>query len=79
MDRHSIVGTLEVPYDQADVRRCVLEAKKAALFVTSELNRVQAHIAAIQSLCEHPAAEQVTVKDYSGCSSTLCKVCGLDR
>jgi hypothetical protein len=49
------------------------------LFVKSELSRIAGHIDAIQRFCEHPASEQVTAKDYSGESSTLCRVCGLDR
>ena len=75
----SIVSKLEVPTDQQGVKRCIAEARLAQLFVKSELSRVAAHIDAIQRFCEHPASEQVTAKDYSGCSSTLCKVCGLDR
>ena len=77
--RFSIVSTLEVPTDQAGVKRCIAEARLAQLFVKSELSRVAAHIVAIQRFCEHPAPEQVTAKDYSGMTSTLCKVCGLDR
>jgi hypothetical protein len=77
--RYSIVGSLKVPVDQTGVKRCIAEARLAQLFVRSELSRVAAHIDAIQRFCEHPASEQVTAKDYSGCSSTFCRVCGLDR
>lgn len=77
--RYSIVGSLEVPVDQAGVKRCLTEARLAQLFVKSELSRVAAHIDAIQKFCEHPKCEQLTGKDYSGMTSTLCKVCGLDR
>ena len=75
----SIVSTLEVPVDQEGVKRCIAEARLAQLFVKSELSRVAAHIDAIQKFCEHPKSEQMTGKDYSGMTSTLCKVCGLDR
>jgi len=77
--RYSMVGMLEIPVNQDDVKRCIAEARLAQLFVRSELERIAAHISVIQRFCKHPAAEQVTGKDYSGWSSTLCKVCGLDR
>ena len=70
---------LLLPESQAEVPECVKEAKAQIKLLRGQLDAACASLRVIQSMCEHPANEQVGGKDYSGTYSTLCKVCGLDR
>lgn len=70
---------LPFPESQEEVPQCLNVARRRVNLMRAYMEAAQAHVRAIQKVCTHPSEQQYTSKDYSGSSSTECRVCGYDR